>query len=90
MDWPTRSIRSRITWLLLGLKPRRRPQTSVHPAGETLPATGASAPRYAIPVEEHLYSIERPGGRPPLLLLTAIDGEGRLARVITCDGENYQ
>jgi len=90
MDWPTRSIRSRITWLLISLKRKRgRPVCGV-PGGGVLPVTFAPSWWRARDLKEHLYSIERPEGRPPLLLLTATDRVGHLASMVTCDSEDYQ
>jgi hypothetical protein len=38
---------------------------------------------------ETLHSIERPGERPPLLLLIGIDSDGHLVEAVTCDCEDY-
>jgi len=89
MDWPTRSIRSRITWLLLGVKRRHQPARTV-PVGGVLSASLTPTAWGALDLVEHLYSIERPEGRPPLLVLAATDRGGHLASAITCDSEDYQ
>jgi len=85
MDWPTRSISSRIKWLLGAARthrPRRARACSLSPRP---PGT-----RHTAETIEHLYSLQRPEGRPPLLVLTATDTEGHLTSAVTCDSEGYE
>ena len=85
MRRPASRVRDAVPPVLRRLT-RRHPETSpavsVDPAA---PRSGCSAPG----LEEHLYSFER-AGRPPLILLTATDKCGHLARAIAYDSEDYR
>ena len=94
MDWPSRSIRSRLVWWRLT---RKRQRARRYPAEHDRVAELASA----IPAERRgtdgdlvgfsttLHTIERTGGRAPLLVLTVIDSDGHLAEAVACDSEDY-
>jgi hypothetical protein len=85
MDWPSRSIWSRVRWLWLGWRLwwRRRCQG---PAAEPIwwPQFERAFWAYAasrasgIKVAETLHSSREHGGRPPLIGIVAKDRSGRL------------
>ena len=85
MGRPASSIRGGVaSFLLRVLRRRPRPSSSRrarHPAAST-------SGRGCLRPEEHLYSFEREG-RLPLLLLTATDTHGHLTSAVTCDSEDY-
>ncbi len=79
MDWPERSIWSRIVWTWMRLTTR--------------PAHAARRPGHAAlyPSDriERLHSLCRQGGRPPLFVITVMDRDGHVLDAAACDPEEY-
>jgi hypothetical protein len=82
MDWPTRSIFSRIRWMVRG----RRLQAK-RLAGDVW-TKPAHVPSRQEDVRESLHSLDR-AGRLPLLVLVATDRRGEVIDMCACDAEDY-
>jgi hypothetical protein len=78
MDWPTRSIVSRIRWMAIGRRLRARR------------LTGAVFRRWRPRgVRESLYALDRQGDRLPLIVFVATDRSGAVIEMCACDAEDY-
>lgn len=79
MDWPSRTIWSRITltWMRLAMRPDYRVRSRRQPGIAT-----------SNPIER-LHRLGRHGGRPPLYVITIMDRNGHLLDAAAYDPEEY-
>ena len=79
MDWPSRSIWSRVTWTWMRLATRRDHRVR----GCRQPGVDASNRI------ERLHRLRRHGGRSPLYVVTVMDRDGHLLDAAACDPDEY-
>jgi hypothetical protein len=78
MDWPGRSVKSRIAWVWMRFARRR-----AIGVGEPRPR-GGGPDRI-----ERLHSLGREDGRSPLYVITVMDHDGHVLEVAACDPDEY-
>ena len=79
MDWPSRSIWSRVTWTWMRLAMLRDHRVR----SWEQPGVDASSRI------ERLHRLGRHGGRSPLYVITVMDPDGHLLDAAACDPEEY-
>ena len=78
MDWPGRSIWTRIAWTWWRLAKRRAPR--IRSAGPQGDESGRI---------ERLHSLGRQKGRSPLYVISVMDRDGHVLEAVACDPEEY-
>jgi hypothetical protein len=86
MDWPTRTLRSRIAWFCTGVRIRRTKRRRGTAAWWTEFEGAFRA--YVDQRTEALHRLERKG-RAPLYVLVVRDRAGQVLETATCDPEDY-
>jgi hypothetical protein len=79
MDWPGKTIWSRIAWRWAWLR---------RPRGQRVRSMRQPEPEPPAPIER-LHCLRRKGGRTPLYVLTVTDRMGHVLEAAACDPDEY-